>query len=70
MKEHHRLHLLSSVLRNLNEIPEDDYRGKISWELFIELTNFVLKANPSTFHIGYNSFVSVLTHFHTDYNDI
>ena len=46
--EHHRGDIFARLLRNLNTIPQDDYRGSQMWELFMTLSDFVLKIEPDS----------------------
>ena len=46
--EHHRGDIFARLLRNLITIPQDDYRGSQMWELFLTLSDFVLKIEPDS----------------------
>ena len=57
--EHHRGDIFARLLRNLNTIPQDDYRGSQMWELFLTLSDFVLKIEPNSFCTTYEESLSV-----------
>ena len=48
LTQHHRGDILARLLRNINTIPQDDYRGSQMWELLITLSDFVLKIEPDS----------------------
>ena len=55
--EHHRGEIFARLLRN--PIPQDDYRGSQMWELFLTLSDFVLKIEPDSFCTTYEESLSV-----------
>ena len=48
LTQHHRGDILARLLRNINTIPQDDYRSSQMWELLITLSDFVLKIEPDS----------------------
>ena len=59
LTQHHRGDILARLLRNINTIPQDDYRGSQMWELFLTLSDFVLKIEPNSFCTTYEESLSV-----------
>ena len=59
LTQHHRGDIFARLLRNINTIPQDDYRGSQMWELLITLSDFVLKIEPNSFCMTFEESLSV-----------
>lgn len=56
---HDRSELLTRLLRNLNTIPPEEYRGNQMWELVLQITDFSLKATANMFKSSYSETITV-----------
>lgn len=56
---HDRSELLTRLLRNLNTIPLEEYRGNQMWELVLQITDFSLKATANMFKSSYSETITV-----------
>lgn len=60
MTEQHHTDVLTKVLRNMNSIPGDEYRGGRMWELLLQMTDFVLKVTPDSYKMSFDESITVL----------
>lgn len=49
------------MLSNVYTIPEDDYRADRMWALLTQLSEFVLKVDPSRFYYSFDNTMSEIS---------
>lgn len=59
MVEYDQSDLLTRLLRTMNSIPQDEYRGIQLWELLLQISDFSLKATSNMFSTSFSETITV-----------